>query len=142
MTLSDRESRLNEIEAKLAHLESARSLALKSGDVGFWDLDLVRDHLWWSPEMFKIFGVTRDVWCVDGPNYKSFERCLHPDDVAAVNRAVQDSIERDVPYRYRFRSIASGEERWIVGIGNVEFNSEGRAIRLAGLCLHDYGLMK
>src|SRR6185295_17758489 len=46
-----------EAEAQLRVERERLELALQAGGMGAFDLDIAADSLWWSPGMYKVFGV-------------------------------------------------------------------------------------
>lgn len=77
--------------------ESLRRLdeSQKLAELGSWELDLERNHLVWSDEVFRIFEIDRREF---GASYEAFLNLVHPDDREAVNRAYSSSVDKRTPY--------------------------------------------
>jgi PAS domain S-box-containing protein len=121
-SLSQGETRLNRAQ-EIAHL-------------GSWELDMVRNELTWSDEVYRIFGLQPREF---GATYEAFLAAVHPDDRAVVDAAYSDSIRdgRDT-YEIEHRIVRrdSGEIR-IVHEKCEHFRDEsGRIIRSVGM-VHD-----
>ncbi len=58
-------------------LEQAQSLA----HIGSWEWDTNQQHLHWSPELYRIFGLEPST---DRPSYDRFTDMVHPEDRALV----------------------------------------------------------
>jgi len=138
--------RLSQIEQMLGRMERARTLALACNDIGFWDHDLVADDLWWSPQMFHVFGVTlRSLLERGSTGYERFNACLHPLWRDRVWAAYSNAMAGNGHYVYEFVAVGDDEQaRRIMGRGNIEW-SNGVPIRAAGICVliaSDYSVEK
>lgn len=66
------------------HRETARHLDLieRIAGIGSWEIDLVSDRIYWSPEQCRIHGVTEE----SAPRtHQDFLRMVHPEDLHLVN---------------------------------------------------------
>ncbi|WP_243545398.1 hybrid sensor histidine kinase/response regulator [Pseudodesulfovibrio tunisiensis] len=120
-------------EKALAESEERLSLAVKGGDLGFWDWDIESDELVfnerWAEMLEYEFDELRerfDIW----------ERRLHPDDREAAQAAIWNHVAGKAPeYRAEFRlKVRSGGWRWFVGQGRISSRSpDGRPLRMTGV---------
>ncbi|MES3081420.1 PAS domain-containing protein [Sphingomonas faeni] len=112
--------------------EQERELAftLKAARFGTWSLEIASKQLTASETCKEIFG---------RPSHEPFSYedrldAIHPDDraksVAEVRRCVTEGTDYDVVYRIHRRD---GELRWIASRGQPFFNTEGEALRIAGV---------
>lgn len=120
--LIEREQRLNRSQ-EIAHL-------------GSWELDIMSDRLYWSDEVYRIFGLKPQEF---GATYEAFLESVHPDDRTAVDEAYSDSLRegRD-SYGIEHRVVRkiTGEIR-IVHEKCEHFRDEiGRIVRSVGM-VHD-----
>ena len=100
---------MQDITARKQAEEALRSererlaLALQSGTMGVYDLDLLTSRLWWSPEIYAVFGVNPLTF---QPTLESFNAMVHPDDREALWRKLEESQARREPFvedsRYEF----------------------------------------
>ena len=76
-TLKEREKWLSKTQ-EIAHL-------------GTWELDLVNNRLYWSDEVYRIFGLKPQEFAA---TYEAFLEHVHPDDRTAVNDAYSNSLSQ------------------------------------------------
>jgi PAS domain S-box-containing protein len=109
-------------------------MSLHAAAAGIWSWDIGSGAIYWSAENYHLY----DVDAQGGPpRYEDWEFRLHPDDRVSANQAVQDAIEGKHPeFRTEFRIVTrQGELRWLQGIGRVERNAVGEAVRMGGVNL-------
>jgi len=70
----------NTAEAALAKSEERLRFATEAGDMGFWDVDLVRDELIWPARTKAMFGISPGV----AVTLRDFYDGIHPDDSEAT----------------------------------------------------------
>jgi PAS domain S-box-containing protein len=106
-----------------ANLNKAQHIA----HVGSWHLDVARDHLDWSDEVFRIFGVPPDMPLT----YESFLGSIHPADKEAVDAAWAAAM-RGAPYDIEHRIVVNGTLKWVRERAEVAFDKDGRAVEGIG----------
>jgi PAS domain S-box-containing protein len=110
-----------------ATLAEAQQLA----HLGSWSMDLVTGEVFWSEEIYRIFGLRPDV---DKPI--PFEQFDHPDDVAIVLRATQESKKLREPFNVDHRIMKrDGSVRLVQERGEFFFDLSGRPLRSVGTML-------
>jgi PAS domain S-box-containing protein len=114
------EDALRESEANLTR---AQAIA----HIGSWHLDVARDRLSWSDEVFRIFGVPPGT----SLTYESFLASIHPADKGAVDKAWTDAMH-GAPYDIEHRIVIDGTVKWVRERAEVAFDPAGRAIRGIG----------
>jgi len=108
---------------------SSLDLALTGGKVGLWEWNVATNEVKWSRAVYAIHGVNPDTFEV---TLENFLRLIHPDDVAQVQQAIQDALEKDAPYDIEFRIVRpDGREAWVYTNATVE-RENGRPVRMAG----------
>jgi PAS domain S-box-containing protein len=116
------EEALRESEAKLLEAQSVAR-------IGNWAWDLQTNKLSWSEENYRIFGLPLEV----SPSYETFEKTIHPEDRAFVNKSVEDALKRKKPYNIEFRIILPDDKEGIVhAIGTVDYDKEDKPLRFFG----------
>ena len=84
-------------------------LAERMAGVGHWLIDLRRNTLYWSDEIYRIHGVTAESY---EPELDSAIAFYHPDDVESVRAAVSRAVDDKQPFEFEARVIQpSGESR-------------------------------
>jgi PAS domain S-box-containing protein len=136
-------------EEELRESEERLKRAQEIARLGSWELDLSRNRLTWSEEVFRIFGVGPQEF---GATYEAFLDAVHPEDRGAVDAAYSGSLRegregfeiehrivrrdtgenRNVYTRCEHRRDASGRiERSIGMIHDVTERKKTEALRLA-----------
>jgi PAS domain S-box-containing protein len=124
------------VEEALREAEKRSQRAEEIAHLGSWELDLVKDRLIWSDEVYRIFGLQPQEF---GASYEAFLEAVHPDDRAAVDSVYTASVRDGKDgYEIEHRVIrrSSGEVR-IVHEKCEHFRNEmGQIIRSTGM-VHD-----
>ncbi|MEO5660570.1 MAG: PAS domain S-box protein [Polaromonas sp.] len=85
--------------------------AQRLGRIGYWQVDLDSQQLWWSDEVYELLGVDRtsfDCTC-DG-----MHQLIHPDDRMAFEAYRHTAIQTGLASSIEFRTITpAGEVRWM-----------------------------
>lgn len=97
--------------------------------VGFWELNHKELTLYWSEEIFSIYGLAADEL---EPNYEIFKGLIHDDDRELVHDAYQASVETGAEYNIRYRIKAGNLFKWIEARGVTYYDSEGNPQRSIG----------
>lgn len=118
-------------QAELALVESEKRLqeAQSMARLGHWLADMESGELYWSREIFHIFG--RDP-ATFKPSVEAFQGAVHPDDLALVRdsekRAEQTGIH-DVVHRI---VRPDGSVRYVHKLAHAERSADGQLLRLSG----------
>src|ERR1700761_3261474 len=107
--------------------------ASEAADIGYWEVHLPTNTVIWDLQCQALFGLTKDH---DIP-YTEATRYIHPDDVNAVNTAVQVALAGENGGRYdmRYRTIGAtdGQLRWVHFKGRAYFDGQGQPVRFGGV---------
>jgi PAS domain S-box-containing protein len=121
---------------QLKESEARLSRAQEMAHLGSWELDLLKNQLTWSDEVYRIFGLEPQQFAA---TYEAFLAAVHPDDRAAVDAAYAGSVRdgRD-SYEIEHRVVrrASGDIRTVHEKCLHVRDAEGRIIRSLGM-VHD-----
>jgi PAS domain S-box-containing protein len=105
--------------------------ALSAADAGAWEWDIQTNTVVWSDENFKLLGLDPKS---DRPSYERWLSCVHPDDKARVESAIQWAVEQRSDLNMEFRIILpDGTERWITDVGRIRLNEHGQPIAMFGI---------
>lgn len=114
----------SELDRTLNRLIEAQTIAR----IGSWDWDIVSNTLYWSPEMYAIYGVPfeeeniLDVWMTK----------VHPEDRDVVKETLLRGLKDNKNATFEYRIIdEEGQELWLETIGNVRTN-QGVVIGMSG----------
>ncbi|MDI1271453.1 MAG: PAS domain S-box protein [Polaromonas sp.] len=124
---ADNDARLRESQRRL---QAAQRLAR----IGYWQIDLDTNLMWWCDQACDVLGVERSL--LDA-SYEGLLRLIHPGDRQAFATERDAAVRAGLPLDAEFRVITdSGEERWIHLLGWIEGEGEGegtQARRRTGL---------
>jgi formate hydrogenlyase transcriptional activator len=99
--------------------------------LGSWQLDIVKNELFWSDELYRIFGIP-----IGHPlTYESFLEVVHLEDRTFVDDAWKAALQK-APYDIEHRIIVDGKVRWVRDKARVEFNAAGEPVLCTGI-VHD-----
>jgi len=117
-------------EESLRKSEARLAAAQRIAHLGSWDWDIVANTLYWSDEVYRIFGLPPQEF---GVTYDTFLTFIHPDDRALVIKTVDEALHQHKPYSINHRIIRhDGVERVVHEQGEVTFDETGRAIQMVG----------
>jgi PAS domain S-box-containing protein len=120
-------------EEALRQNEEQLRLATDFAEVGFWDADLVRDTMHWSPRVRQMYGMAPDAPVA----LSEFRAALHPDDHERVFAAIEAAVDPAVraPYDVEYRTIgrSDGAVRWVSAKGRGVFDEQNRCVRMLGM---------
>ncbi|WP_437938873.1 PAS domain-containing protein [Sorangium sp. So ce341] len=106
-------------------------LALRAGQTGVWEWDVVTGRVVWSDEVCGIFGIPPGSF--EG-TLEAFERRIHPDDRARVRAEAQTAMKGRTGYAIEFRIVRpDGQIRWVTDFGTVERDEAGQPRSMIGM---------
>lgn len=118
------------IEAELRSSEASLENAQRIARIGNWDWDIVGHELWWSDEIYRIFGVEPQEF---GATYEAFIGYVHPDDRSAVTEAVSDALQRKTGYSVSHCIVLKdGTVKTVHEQGEVILSEDGTPLRMCG----------
>lgn len=129
------------INALKIEKENERKLreAQEIAHLGYWELDLKNNKLYWSDEIYRIFDLKPQEF---GATYEAFLENIHPEDRDKVNEAYLDSLKSKMPYEIEHRLLLkTGELKYVLENCNIELDKHGNPIRTMGTVL-DITIMK
>ncbi|MEA3410687.1 MAG: EAL domain-containing protein [Pseudomonadota bacterium] len=109
--------------------------AEQAAQVGNWEWNLVDGHVFWSDEVYLIFGLSpRSI----EPDPDTFRRHLHPQDRERVRKAIKSALEGYGAYDARFRIVRpDGEVRHVHSQAKIVYDKGGDAAVMAGTLLDE-----
>lgn len=118
----------------LKKLEYGLNKAQKLANIGHWELNLTTKKLFWSDEVYRIFGLKPQEF---DATYEAFLEHIHPDDVELVKKSYADSIANKSSYHITHRIVRkNGEIAFVHERCEHEFDSDGNVTDSIGT-VHD-----
>jgi PAS domain S-box-containing protein len=133
--LRERGEELTRINYALAESEKRMNRSQEIAHIGSWELDILNNRLFWSNEVYRIFGLKPQEFKA---TYEDFLDAVHPDDRMVVDEAYSGSLRegRDI-YEIEHRILReSGEVRFVHEKCEHIRNESGQIIRSIGM-VHD-----
>ncbi len=109
--------------------ERRRKDSQRLSGVGFWELNHQSETLYWSEEIFAIYGLQPDTI---QPNYDLFLSLIHDEDLERVHTAYQSSVSQGTDYNIRFRIKVGSGAKWIEARGVTYYDEGGAPTRSIG----------
>jgi PAS domain S-box-containing protein len=120
------------VEETLRENEQRLRLALQTGRLGSWHVDLVTLELDASDVDKANFGLAED----DELSYQRVFEAIHPEDRARVRAAFRQAVSAREEYNAEYRVIwPDGAIHWLVSRGRCVLDEEGTASRMVGVTL-------
>jgi PAS domain S-box-containing protein len=117
-------------EAHLAESNTRLEEAQRITHVGYWEWNLDTDHLNWSDETYRIYGLRPQERPID---LATVREKIHPEDREAVFRTAEGAILRGVRSDSEHRLVRpSGEVRTVHSLGDLKRDATGRPYQMFG----------
>ena len=123
------------IAGQLSAAEERQRFALQAADAGAWEWDIVTGEIRASSANFVLYDLDPTLGATE---YSEWNSRIHPDDVVRTNDSIRAAIEGHThEFREEFRTVhRDGSILWLQGIGRVQHDASGQAIRLSGITLN------
>ncbi len=105
--------------------------AQRMAHIGSWELDLVKNRLEWSDEIYRIFDIDPEKF---EASYEAFLNAIHPDDREKVNVAYAESVKNKTPYviDHRLR-MPDGTIKYVHERCKTFYDDAGNPVRSSGI---------
>jgi len=129
---TDVTDRVRAVEA-LRTAEERMRFALKSADVGIWDLDYTTGVLRWSETLERHYGLSPGTFA---GTFDAFVACVHPEDRALTTETIGKAMREGSDFWVHHRAVwPDGTIRWISGAGRILLDAGGGPVRGVGISL-------
>lgn len=119
-------------EAALRQSEARLLEAQKIAQLGNWEWNLHTHVLWWSDEIYGMFGIDRTS-LAGSLSFDHFMAAVHRDDRDRVRAAITVAVENRSSYDVEMRVVRrDGVERVLHALGKVDYDADGRPQRMRG----------
>ncbi len=124
--ITDRKKAEEKLRRSEMRLREAQSIT----HVGNWEWVLKENSLYWSDEVYRIFGLQPQAF---QPSYEAFLSFVHPEDRSMVDQAVNSALKGRDFYDVEHRiCLGDGSERIVRERGQVYQDRGGHPIRMIG----------
>ncbi len=122
--LADRRREVETVRDRLAE-------AQRVARVGSWEWDLIEDRVWWSRELYDLFGEGP----LFEPSYAEFFERVHPQDRERLRRQMESVVADAGPEWVTFRILRrDGTMPVVFSAVRLERTGDGLAARVIGIC--------
>ncbi|MDX2284775.1 MAG: PAS domain S-box protein [Bacteroidia bacterium] len=127
----EQERQLREAKEAAEQRELILLEAQEIAEIGYWELDLVHNRLYWSDQIYSIFG--RPPQAFDA-TYEGFLAFVHPEDRSLVEAAYSRHLREQAPYDLVHRIVTAGQRvRYVRERCKTTFSADGTPLRSLGV---------
>ncbi len=143
--LQNTQKTLQQLNAQLEQRVAERTLELQTlsdrlieaqevAHIGSWEYDISTGNIFWSDQIFQIFGLTPEQ---PEPDYEShLAQNFPPEDGQRLSECVRRALEQAEPYEVDVQIIrADGSTGWILAKSKPILNDHHQVVRLVGVAL-------
>jgi PAS domain S-box-containing protein len=126
----ERTRMLEEANQQLRSSQDRLLEAQRVASVGSWEWDIGSDQVWWSEELYRLYGLDRTTFRA---SYSGFLERVHPDDREKVNARIAAAVENQQPFHFEHRVVRpDGTVITLEAQGRVIRDEAGVLVRMAG----------
>jgi diguanylate cyclase (GGDEF)-like protein/PAS domain S-box-containing protein len=115
------------IETELHESESRLHMAFEASSMGAWSYEFNSRKLYWSPEIFRIFGLAPFE-----PTAEDLTQYIYPEDRERVAVARERAITEKLPYVVEYRVHNEHGMRWLESRAEVLYDADDRPFSMIG----------
>jgi PAS domain S-box-containing protein len=117
-------------EAHLADSKAKLEEAQRIAHVGYWEWDLTSNHVSWSDETYRIYGLQPQEFPVE---IAVLRKMIHPEDLEFVFRVAEEAVRGGLRTDVEHRIIRpSGDVRTVHSQGDLKKDASGRPCLMFG----------
>lgn len=118
------------VETALRRSEERLRRAQELARMGSWEWDIPENTLWWSDEIYRMFGLKPREF---GATYEAFLEFVHPEDRESVKRSVEQAFHHNKPYSIDHRIVRpDGTVRIVHEAAELLTDEHGWPLRMTG----------
>lgn len=131
-TTASHADELKRLEQRLRRIEQLMVDTQGVAHLGTWEWDISEPVATWSDELYRIYGLTREIYT---PSYENYLAMVHPDDRERVIEATNRVFHEHVPYSHDERILLpDGLMRYLHTWAHPVLDDDGKLVRLVGVC--------
>lgn len=116
----------NKMAHELKRSEQTLKEAQETAHIGHWELDIKNNKLYWSDEVYRIFGLKPQEF---EATYEVFLNHIHPEDRDFVAQAYAKSVEKHTNYDITHRVLMkNGQIKFVKEKCNTTYNEQNQAV--------------
>lgn len=119
-------------QKQLRESEIRQKLAIENTEAGLWDWDVQSGEVYFNDIWWQMLGYARSEI---EPNISTWEKLVHPDDMASVMKDLNLHIEGKIDYYENTHRLLtkSGDWKWVSDKGKIiEYDDENKPKRAIG----------
>jgi PAS domain S-box-containing protein len=128
----DRTRELDKSNKELSKTVEILNQAQAIVSVGHWELDLNTEALFWSDEVYRIFGVSPKKFI---PTLSSFLDRIYKKDKQLVETTFSEAIQKRISYNIEHRIICQKKIKYVQEKGKIYYDEAGNPVRAIGMVL-------
>jgi len=125
------------IKEHISELHKRRERLLEAqrvAHIGHWERDIVTNELWWSDEIYRIFGVAPQSFKASDDDFLSR---VHPDDRDHISNSINGALYQNKHYDIEYRIILSdGGQKFVHERASITFDHHNKPLSMLGT-VHD-----
>ena len=115
---------------KLERSEARLREAQRAARIGSWEWDIEKDTIWWSEELYSIYGLNSASFAA---SYEAYLERIHPEDRERAQEVVATALRDKQPFAFEHRIIRpDGAVRVVLGQGDLVLDRHGQPMRMMG----------
>src|SRR4051794_6444069 len=123
-------SEFKRTEQELSQIKERLANAQRIAHLGNWDWVVADQQLFWSDEIYRIFGLLKGR---DFPTGDKFLESVPAEDRAWVVRVHEEALKSGKPLEHEYRiRRCDGEMRWVREKAEIISNERGERVRISG----------
>ena len=120
-------------EAALQQSQKELQDAQRIAHVGSWRLDVATNHVDWSEELYRIWGLSQEL---PPPDYHEHRKFLTPESWERLDAVLPHTRETGIPYEVELEIVrVDGSHRWILARGEAIRDASGAIVTLQGVAM-------
>ncbi len=129
--IKERTAELEKAYESLKESEEGLAEAQRMAHIGNWDWDVANDKVYWSNELYRIFGLSLQK---SAPSYNGLLNYVHPDDRDYVDKSINKGLKEESKNGIDYRIVLdNGEERTVYSKAEVIFDEQNIPVRVKGI---------
>jgi PAS domain S-box-containing protein len=118
------------VAEKLARSEHSLANAQRIAQIGNWDFNIEAGTVWWSDEIYRIYGLERSEFT---PDPEALLERVHPDDRERLDADVSAALRNERSYENTHRIVLpSGIVRTVHEQAELVVSPDGRPLQISG----------